>query len=389
MGPNILLTARHCTYHDCLGEATEVKVRCGQFKPDTASAPVSPFGTAFATGQRIELPAYTQLAQEACKQAPQTELYNADVQLLQLDRNVGLLTNYLDLASADLSINTPFSMAGYPSDIDLEPFLPLATASMVTRTATGATWTTASSRLTAVEQLWAWSGESGSPYWINNTTSPPAVAAVHVGGETGCLEYGCQVPVEWQPLLKQLRSANGSWSTSGHCHVMELHADVWKQYRDLPLKGSTVEASLSSEELAIRVTGTLVNMGTAPANHVQAELVLACDWSLGSGFVDAFVIHRQTLVLSPKETRRLQHDLSHTLLEHCEGNCYLGWTWRAAACEQDEPQWLLASIIEVRGPERSMLLPLALGLLAVGLLITVLSWVLTRRGARHTDDSAA
>jgi hypothetical protein len=312
-------------------------------------------------------------------------LYNTDIQLIQLDRHVGLLAGYLEMNPVT-SASSTITMVGYPSDPALESYLPTATLSMLIRTATAATPSSiaSSSRLTAVSELWAWAGESGSPYWRLSTAGVPSVMAVHIGGETGCMEYGCQVPLGWTSLVK----GNASWpNTVDHCQIMELHADLRSQYDRQALKGSVLEQGATSGEASLTVTGTVVNMGTLNASHIQISLVQACTWSLSSGFLDATTLERQAGVLSPRGTWRLEHKLARTALKPCGGTIYLGWTWQAEGCLHDEPQWLLASIVTDMDSRSSLQLPLVFALVAgVGLLVACLAWVLTR--AHHAPQES-
>ena len=260
VGPYHLLTARHCTFHGCLGEADRVRVACG-YGHTPGGDDFAHYGTA-EIDSCVRYQSYDDAT--TCTNGKSGSIGLKDIQICRLDRKIGDMLGWFGTSSETLSDVT---VDGYPGNGDLNDFIDFATNSRLTRREAVSLATT--ERYT-VHDMWAWGGESGCPYYDERQ-----VSAVHRGGPTGCTEYGTRVTNDLVESLKALRGEESAssltpWTDPGeHCQVIRYQDDVFAHY-DGALIGVGIEdaiypvaSQVMDQKFKARIT--LFNVGTSPA----------------------------------------------------------------------------------------------------------------------------
>ena len=229
IGPYHLVTARHCTYDPCRGEASSIMVSCG-FGYRSDATEYSYYGTAFAS-RGLYYPAYQEKA--SCSiGGPTGTNRNFDIQILRLDRAVG---DYVGWYGWNPNAFSNVNIQGYPGNIEgLSAYYTKPSLKRFLRFAEVTETTDYQYKLSGA---WAFGGESGGPYYEYDAASENRyVTAVHQGGPTGCYERGTRLTTSFVEDFKAIRGISNSpdftkWSDPPlYCQVIHYEVDFLDTY---------------------------------------------------------------------------------------------------------------------------------------------------------------
>jgi len=327
VGPFMLATARHCTYSACLGPATQVRAACGYGYVANALDGYDHFGTALFTGTCLRYSSYDDGV--SCVNGEDVVSDSArDIQICELDREIGRRLGWFGMTSADIS---SVNVEGYPGNTDLNQFISSATDKKLHRFESVST--TTSTRY-FVDNMWAWGGETGGPYYrYNGDTDERHVGAVHRGGPTGCREDGTRATSDLIEALKAVRGEPSSsslapWTAKGsYCHLFPYHADIWGLYPGESIYGvGRTSPAFSSTSQFVGSTFvarvSLYNVGSDPATYTLK-------WYASTNSViselDTLLAERAVTISGNTVTR-----YTYTLPTNFVGDQFIGALWQSA-----------------------------------------------------------
>lgn len=348
VGPYHLMTARHCTFDPCRGEATIVRVACGFGYVDGDEIDdYAHFGTAFGTNYVY----YTSYDESRTCGDMGLGSIEHDMVLYRLDRAVGINVGYFGVTSGSLSLT---NVLGFPADRRLNSYVSHADSSLFHRSKEV---TEAAGGDYYFDDMWLFNGETGGPWYAYySSTETREVGGIAVGGTTGtgCLVYAAKVKDVWVDAVNLLKgqpsnSALEPWTAPpDYCHIVRYQADVFDLYSGAPMRG--VGSSLqdyafstygtSDSFVAVIVLQNIGNsLGSFSLQYVARSSSSSAEISLAS----------VSVTLEPFARRRYTISLATSWADSEVRDIYVDWS--ATNCFTNDGDWaFLGSVFRTVQP---------------------------------------
>lgn len=348
VGPYHFMTARHCTFDPCRGDAKIVRIACGfGYVDGDGIDDYAHFGTAFGT-DFVYYPSYDE--SRTCGDVGLGDI-ERDMVLYRLDRAVGVNLGYFGVTYDSFS---SMNIMGFPADTRLNSYVAHADSRLfhrfqeVTQGTVGDYY---------YSDLWLFPGETGGPWYAYYTsTDTREIGAVSVGGTTGtgCLVYAAKVKDVWVDAVNAMKGQPSNstlqpWTPPpDYCHIVQYQADLYNSFNGAPMRGvgsSTQDYAYSTygtsdSFVAVIILRNIGNIaGTFSLQYFARSASSGADTFLRSISVtlDPFGLSRITVVLGASWTDSEVRDI------------YVDWS--ATSCFTNDGDWAyLGSVFKTGEP---------------------------------------